>query len=62
MLLPVAKLLSLSGRLELVWLAFPIADVASVTIAALCLRRIYRLKIKPLGEEPPADDPQEQDD
>ncbi len=61
-LLPVAKLLSLSGRLELVWLAFPIADVVSVTIAALCLRRIYRLKIKPLGEEPPADDPQEQDD
>lgn len=41
-LVPVAYLLSLTNRLELVWLAYPIAEVASVTLAALFLRRIMK--------------------
>ena len=36
-LLPVAYLLSLSGRLELVWWSFPIAEMASITVTALLL-------------------------
>ena len=38
-LLPVAWLLSRTGRLELVWWAFPIAEVASLTLSAIFLRR-----------------------
>ncbi len=49
-LLPVAFLLSLSGNLESVWFAFPIAEVMSVTLSCLFLRRIYRLKLKDLPE------------
>ena len=41
-LVPVAWLLSLTGRLELVWLAFPIAELASIGTSAFFLRRIYR--------------------
>lgn len=38
-LLPVAWLLSRTGRLELVWWAFPIAEVASLTLSAIFLHR-----------------------
>ena len=38
-LLPVAWLLSLAGRLELVWLAFPIAELVSLILSAIFLRR-----------------------
>lgn len=41
-LLPVAWLLSLSGRLELVWLSFPIAELISVTLSAIFLRRTMK--------------------
>ena len=41
-LLPVAWLLSLSGRLELVWLSFPIAELASLTLSAIFLRRTMK--------------------
>ena len=51
-LLPAAWLLSLTGRLELVWLSFPIAEVVSVTVSTICLWHLYRTEIKPL--EPPA--------
>ena len=51
-LLPAAYLLSLTGRLELVWLAFPIAEIISVTISTLCLRHLYQTEIKRL-EGPP---------
>lgn len=47
-LLPAAWLLSLSGRLELVWWAFPIAEFASMLISLLFLRRIYRQRVIPL--------------
>lgn len=40
-LLPAAYLLSLTGRLELVWLAFPIAEVVSLLASAVYLKRTY---------------------
>ena len=51
--MPVAYLLSLAGRLELVWWAFPIAEIASVLLSLLFLRRIFRTVIDPM-EEPQA--------
>lgn len=47
-LLPVAYLLSLSGNVNLVWLAYPIAEVVSGAATAFFFRRIYKQKIKPL--------------
>ncbi|MBQ9459906.1 MAG: MATE family efflux transporter [Oscillospiraceae bacterium] len=41
-LLPAAYLLSLTRRLELVWLAFPIAEVVSLTLSAYYLRRTLK--------------------
>lgn len=41
-LLPVAWLLSQTGRLELVWAAFPIAELMSLTLSAIFLRRTIR--------------------
>ena len=45
-LLPAAYLLSLTGRLELVWLAFPIAEVVSVILNATFLRLTYRVSLE----------------
>lgn len=41
-LLPVAYLLSLSGNLNLVWLAFPIAEFASVILSIFFLYQTYQ--------------------
>ena len=49
-LLPVAYLMSLSGNVNLVWLAYPIAEIVSSTMTVLFFLRIYRQKIKPLFE------------
>ena len=38
-LLPVAWLLSLTGRLELVWVAFPVAELISLTLSIIFLRK-----------------------
>ena len=42
-LLPAAWLLAQSGRLELVWWSFPIAEIASVTLSAVFLRKTVRM-------------------
>ena len=47
-LLPVAYLMSLTGNVNLVWLAYPIAEVASGSLTLFFFLRIYRQKIKPL--------------
>ncbi len=47
-LLPVAYLLSLSGNVNLVWLAYPIAEIVSGSLTMFFFARIYRQKIKPL--------------
>ena len=47
-LLPAAFFLSLSGSVTAVWWAFPIAELASLTLCVIFLRRIYRRVILPL--------------
>jgi putative MATE family efflux protein len=47
-LLPAAYLLSLTGNVNMVWLAYPIAEVASGAATMFFFLRIYRQKIKPL--------------
>ncbi len=47
-LLPAAYLLSLSGNVDLVWWAFPIAELVSMGVSLILFARIYRQKIKPL--------------
>ena len=49
-LLPVAWLLSLTGQVNNVWWAFPIAEVFSLMVILFLYRRIYKNKIKPLYE------------
>ena len=50
-LLPVAYLMSLSGNVNMVWLAYPIAEIVSTCLAIFFFLRIYRQKIKPLFAE-----------
>ncbi len=47
-LLPAAYLLSLSGDVNLVWWAFPIAEVVSLIATIFFFSRLYRQKIKPM--------------
>ena len=47
-LLPVAYLLSFSGNVNYVWLAFPMAEIVSCIATLFFFLRIYRQKIKPL--------------
>ena len=47
-LLPAAWLLSLSGQLELVWWAFPIAEVFSVIFSIIFTIYAYRKEVKPM--------------
>ena len=42
-LLPVAWLLSQTGNLTLVWLAFPIAELMSLTLSIIFLRKTLRM-------------------
>jgi putative MATE family efflux protein len=49
-LLPVAYLLSLSGDVNLVWWAFPIAELMSLTVTIILFTRLYRKKVEPLRE------------
>ena len=49
-LLPVAYLLSLSGNLNLVWIAFPIAEIASVSVSTFLFRKLYKSKIAGIPE------------
>ncbi len=50
-LLPVAYLLSLTGKLSAIWWAFPIAEVVSIIVSLLFLRRAYKIEIVPMDEE-----------
>ncbi len=49
-LLPAAYLLSLSGDVNMVWWAFPIAELMSLAATLFFFNRIYRQKVKPLYE------------
>lgn len=50
-LLPVAYLLSLTGNVTYVWLAFPIAELMSLGLSIFFLVRIYHKVIKHIGKE-----------
>ncbi len=47
-LLPAAYLLSLSGEVNAVWWAFPIAEIMSLAVTIILFLRIYKKQIKPL--------------
>lgn len=49
-LLPVAYLLSLSGKVEVVWWAFPIAEIVSLSLTVFFMFRINRKVISRIGE------------
>ncbi|MGM9554363.1 MAG: MATE family efflux transporter [Faecousia sp.] len=49
-LLPAAYLLSLTEEISAVWFAFPIAEIASLTVSVVMMLVLYRKKIKPLYE------------
>ena len=49
-LLPAAYLLSLTRRLELVWLSYPIAEVMSLAVSAYFLRKTMRRMNRELAE------------
>ncbi|MBQ7415928.1 MAG: MATE family efflux transporter [Oscillospiraceae bacterium] len=50
-LLPVAYLLSLTGEVNAVWWAFPVAELMSLTATVILFVRIYRRKLRPLYHE-----------
>jgi Na+-driven multidrug efflux pump len=52
-LLPVAYLMSLTGQVNNVWWAYPIAEIASGLATAFFFLRIYRQKVKPLFQTNP---------
>ena len=47
-LLPAAYLLSLTGDVNAVWWAFPIAELVSAVVTLILFSKIYRQKIKPM--------------
>lgn len=47
-LLPAAYILARFGNVNLVWWSFPIAEIASLSLSLIFLRRIIKTKIKPL--------------
>lgn len=49
-LLPVAKLLSLTGNVVMIWWAIPIAEIASVCVSTFFLMRINHKVISHIGE------------
>ncbi len=50
-LLPVALLLALTtGNVDRMWIAFPIAEIVSVTLSAIFMRHVYKKEIQPLGK------------
>ncbi len=49
MLLPVAWLLARTGRLELVWVAFPVAELVSLTLSAVFLRHTLQKVEREIG-------------
>ena len=48
---PLAYLFSLSGNLNMVWWAFPVAEVLAGVLAAYYIKRIYDRTVRPLADE-----------
>ncbi len=54
-LVPVAYLLALSGKLDLVWLSFPCAELVAGALAFVYFVRLYRKVILPMKGQSPLD-------
>ena len=50
-LIPVAYLFSLSGNIDMIWWAYPIAEIASGIYCTYFMYRIWIRKIKPIPED-----------
>ncbi len=50
-LIPVAYLLSLTGNLNAVWLAFPVAEVVSLLLSIHFFRKVYGELVTPMKEQ-----------
>lgn len=50
-LLPVAYLLSKSGNLNMVWWAYPIAEIASVCLSVIGFKYVYKKEVLPLEKK-----------
>ena len=48
-LLPAAWLLSLTGNIDRVWWAFPIAELSSLALSTIFLRQVYKKFIQPMA-------------
>lgn len=53
-LLPAAYLLSLSGNINLVWLAFPISEFVCLILSIVFFLHVYKKKIAPMPDDPNA--------
>jgi len=49
-LLPAAYILSLIGGLNAIWLSFLFAELASLIVSVIFIRRVYRNQVKPMYE------------
>ena len=49
-LLPAAYLLSRTGKLNMVWLSFPIAEIMSITVTLLLFRYLYQSTIREIPD------------
>lgn len=49
-LLPIAYLFSLTNKLNIVWFSFLIAEIVALTLSIFLFIKMYRAKIKPLGD------------
>lgn len=49
-LIPVAWLLSLTGNVNAVWWAFPIAEIASLGLSTVFFKKVYSKKVAPLND------------
>ena len=49
-LIPAAYLLSLSGNIDMVWYAFPIAEIVSFVYSLIMMTVLYKKKIRNLGK------------
>ena len=50
-LLPVAYLLSKSGNLNMVWWAYPIAEIASICLSVIGFKYVYKKEVLPLEKK-----------
>ncbi|WP_368646311.1 MATE family efflux transporter [Alkalibacterium putridalgicola] len=51
-LIPLAYLFSLTGRVEAIWWSYPVSELASALLCVYFLRVIYQTYIDPLPDEP----------